>query len=73
MIYIVIVHERHSDIDAVPFPDQDAANAYARSTAEHYARGPGDIEVWGNHELYSASWGSEGDHVFVVARQLENA
>jgi hypothetical protein len=70
-IYIVILQERHIDVDALPFSTAEAANAYARELAEFYARGPSDIEEWGSGELYHAGWGPEGDCVGVVKRTLD--
>jgi hypothetical protein len=70
-IYIVILQERHIDVDALPFSTAEAANAYACELAEFYARGPGDIEGWGSGELYHAGWGPEGDCVGVVKRELD--
>jgi hypothetical protein len=69
-IYIVILQERHIDVDALPFSTKEAANSYARELAEFYARGPGDIEE-SPGELYHAGWGPEGDCVGVVKRELD--
>lgn len=69
-LYIVILEERHIDVDALPFTTAEAANAFARQLAEFYARGPDDIEESGG-ELYCAGWGPEGDCVSVVKRELD--
>lgn len=70
-IYIVILQERHIDVDALPFSTRKAANDHARYLAEFYARGPEDVEEWGTGELYHAGWGPEGDCVGVVKRELD--
>lgn len=72
-VYVVMVFERHSGPDVELFADQDAAVERAKNIAEEYARRPGDIEEQDYGHIYYADWGSEGDHVFVIDREVQEA
>lgn len=71
-VFVVMVFERHTGPDVEVFTSQGAAVARAREVAEGYARRIEDIEepdgFYGY--LYYASWGSEGDHIYVVEREV---
>lgn len=77
-LWIVLVEDRHSDVDALPFSTEDEAAEYARSEAEEIARRPGDVqEVALTPQMRSDGWvlclsiGSESDGVRVIKRTLD--
>lgn len=71
--YVAIVNERHSDTEPYLFITAEAAIAFARKEAAEYARTPEDVEEsdikgW----LYYATWGNEGDCVWVIEKTFED-
>lgn len=71
-IYIAMINDRHTDPEPYPFSTAEAAIAYAKACAAEYARNPDYIEAqpidgW----LYYASYSTEGDSVWVVAKDLD--
>ena len=72
IIWIVIVEDRHSDVDAFPFASEQAAEAAA------YRKVPDDAElqdllpgmVRDGWVLY-LRYGTEGDCVRVIKRELD--
>jgi hypothetical protein len=77
-IWIVIIADRHFDIDAKPFTREEDAIAAAREAAAGIASRPGDVvdEPLGI-DARDDGWvlylpiGHEGDHVIVVKRQMD--
>jgi hypothetical protein len=72
-IWIVLVEDRHSDVDALPFSSEEAAAAKARSLV------PDDAEEGAlNDAMRRAGWvlyllyGTEGDRVRAVKRTLDD-
>jgi len=77
-IWIVLVQDRHADVDALPFSSEELAAAAARDKAGEYARSPDDVN-WDaglNPGMRSDGWvlylpyGPEGDCVRVIRRQV---
>lgn len=72
-IYVAMVHERHSGTYPYPWSTAEAAKAYARGTAERYARYPDDIEEERIDEyLYYVRWSPEGDRAWVIEKELDS-
>lgn len=75
-IYIVIHQDRHFGVEAVPYAERDTAVAAARSALADYARYPEDGERPLNEPLVEEGWvfyatyGPEGDCIWVVKREL---
>jgi hypothetical protein len=77
-IWIVLVEDRHTDVDALPFTSEVAALQAARAEAEANARDPQDVS---EGELTQTAirdgwvllleYGTESDCVRVIKRQLE--
>lgn len=71
-VYAVMVLERHVGPVVELFHDPGTAALRAREVAEDYARSAEDIEepegFYGC--TYYAEWGTEGDHVFVVEKEV---
>lgn len=75
--WIVLVEDRHTDVDAFPFSTEEAAVTEARAQVNANARHPEDIEEeltasmirdgWVFHVTYSC----EGDNVRVLKRELD--
>ena len=71
-IWIVLIEDRHADVDALPFTAEQAAIAYARSEAGDEAR---DEQL--NPAMLADGWvlylpyGLEGDCVRVVKRTMD--
>ncbi len=74
-IYIVIVEDRHADVEVRPFSDSDTAITEARRVAESSARGF-DIEEVDcsrvDNWLFCAEYSCEGDRVTVAVSDLDN-
>lgn len=69
-VYLVIIEDRHADVEVRPFYDADKAVAKARELAKEYDRF-GDYEEsqiadW----LFYASYSCEGDCVRVVEAEI---
>lgn len=70
-IYIVMIDDKHTDTDAVPFTNPEAAVAYAREAAAE-AYGEYDeqhIPGW----LFSAFYGGDENTVWVVEKELRES
>lgn len=76
-IYLVILEDRHIDVEVTPFRDRDAAIARAREIAAEESRSDSSYEIseltpdmlddgWLFHAVYSV----EDDSVRVVQRDL---
>jgi hypothetical protein len=78
-LFVVLIHERHSDPDVEVWADRVDATKRAASLAHDYARDDDDVQV---HDLNQSmldngwvaylSWGSEGDDVVVMRRPVRN-
>jgi hypothetical protein len=74
-IFVVIVEDRHIDVDVEVYSDRAVAIARARAVAEANAVELEDIEEDDNctpYEYY-ADYSTEGDCVRVVAKILDTA
>ena len=78
-VWIVLVEERHADVEALPFSTLVQAVAAAQEQARAGARVPGDV-VWDaglNDDMRRDGWvlylpyGTEGDCVRVVKRPVD--
>jgi hypothetical protein len=79
-VWIVLVEDHHTDVNAIPFSSEEAAVTRAREEATANARHPDDVE-W-NAGLSAAMradgwvlylpYGTEGDKVRVVRRQMDD-
>lgn len=77
-IYIVIVEDRHTDVDVVPFTDISPALVCAESAMLSIVAHPENIE-WGGLTdqmrddgwVWLATYGEESDCVRVVRRTLD--
>ena len=71
-IWIVLIEDRHSDVDPVPFSSEERAAAYARSQVDD-----GDLPAELNDAMRKAGWvlyipyGTEGDRVRVIKRTVD--
>ena len=77
-IWIVLVEERHTDVQAIPFSRAADAVATAQREATENAGGPGEVE-WDaelSQDMRDDGWvlylpyGTEGDCVRVVKRRM---
>jgi hypothetical protein len=71
-IYVAMIADRHTDPEPYPFTTAEQAIAYARQAAHANARSPeaveeSDIDGW----LYHATYSTEGDAVWVLAKTLD--
>ena len=80
MIWIVVVKDRHSDTDALPYTTEKAAVAKARAVAREYAWHTGVLEDGTlNDDMRRDGWvlwlpyGTEGDSVRVIRREVNAA
>ena len=78
-VWIVLVEDRHADVEALPFTTLVQAVAAAQEQARGNAREPGDV-VWDaglNDAMRRDGWalylpyGTEGGCVRVVRRQMD--
>lgn len=77
-IWVVLVEDRHTDVDALPFSSEEAAVAEAQAQVD--ARHSEDIEVIeltdrmiGDGWVFNVIYSCEGDNVRVVKRELDRA
>lgn len=77
-IWVVLVEDRHTDVDALPFSSEKAAVAEAQ--AQVNARHSEDIEVIeltdrmiGAGWVFNVIYSCEGDNVRVLKRELDRA
>jgi hypothetical protein len=71
-VYVIIINDRHADINAEVWSDEAKAKARARQLAKAYARSPADIDEqkiadWVLHLSYSC----EGDAITVLRKELQ--
>ena len=75
-VYVVVVEDRHVDVEFEVFTDQDAAVAYARKCAQEGADAVWHREVVEHNpdavegRLYYATYSVEDDSVWVVPKKL---
>lgn len=78
-VWIVLIEDRHADVEAHPFSTEVAALEAAGKMATEYAYEPGDVN-WDaelNQGMRNSGWvmylpyGPEGDCVRVVKRQMD--
>jgi hypothetical protein len=79
-IWIVLVEDRHADVEALPFSTEQAAIEAARAEAEENARSPEDVTeepltpaMTADGWVLYLPYGTEGDCVRVVKRTLDGA
>jgi len=77
-IWIVLVEERHADVEALPFSTEDGAMAAAREAAmENAVHGDVGWDAELNDAMRKDGWvlylpyGPEGDCVRVIRRQMD--
>lgn len=72
-IYLVMIQDRHTDAEAIPFSTAARAVAYARKVATESARQLEDFEELEVPEdwLYYAKYSVESDCVWVVEKDLD--
>ncbi len=71
-IWIVLVQDRHSDVDARPFSSEERAIEYARSQADDDdVAEPLNQAMLGDGWVFYLPYGTEGDCVRVVKRTLD--
>lgn len=77
-IWIALVEDRHTDVDAKPFSTENAARRAAWEAAKGSSWHPGDVtEEALTDGMYRAGWvlllayGTEGDRVRVIRRQVD--
>jgi len=71
-VYIVLINDRHTDIEVEAFSSDEKAIDYARKTAKEYCGSPeiyeeSQISDW----LFYARYSSEEDYVRVVEREID--
>lgn len=71
--WIVLVEDRHSDVDAMPFSSEERAIGYARTVAEQNDAAGEDLTPGMRQDgwVFYAPYGSEGDCIRVVKRTLD--
>jgi len=72
-VYVVMVNDRHSDPQAIPFLDRGNAISHARSLARNYsAEHPEDFKEDENHDTweYYVEYSCEGDRIWVVKEEV---
>ena len=73
-IWIVLIEDRHSDVDALPFSSEERAVEYARKQApdgRHDGSEPLNDAMRRDGWVFYLPYGSEGDHVRVVKRTMD--
>lgn len=70
-IYVVLVEDRHTDVDVEVFTDRSAAIAFAKQEALDNARHPEGIEEEDiEGYIYYCRYSAESDCVSVVEKEL---
>lgn len=79
-VWVVLIEDRHADVDAEVWVSQRDAEARARALAAEYARSPDDIaEIELNAAMERDGWvldirySCESDAVRVVRREVRSA
>ena len=72
--WIVILNDRHADIEAFAFDNPNNAVNYAKELVKRYGRFPEDIQEREYRiYLYYCTYSCEGDYVAVLKEQELNA
>lgn len=78
-IYIVLVEDRHADVDALPYTTSEVAVARAEQLLAQFARHPEDVERDLNAAMVDDGWvwnarySEEGDSISVIRRELNGS
>ena len=76
-VWIVLLEDRHVDVDAFPFTSEAAALDAARRLAGEWTRHDDPVEAELTPDMINDRWvllleyGTEGDHVTVIRRTLD--
>ena len=71
-VWIVLVEDRHTDVDAVPFSTEERAVEYARKQAPDDATsGPLNDAMRRDGWVFYLPYGSEGDCIRVIKRTMD--
>jgi hypothetical protein len=75
-VYLVVVEDRHFDVDVLPFSTLDAALAAAEHEVDRLCRHPENIERLGpntaDEDWYlQIVYSCEGDSVSVISREVK--
>lgn len=76
LIYVVIIKDRHSDVEAIPFYNKEEAIDYAVNLVRNYAVNPLDIDDTLNTSMKKAGWvyhatySCEGDYISVREEKI---
>jgi hypothetical protein len=78
-VWIVLVEDRHHDVDAQPFSKVELAARYAHDQVQALAAHPDSVD-WdaeitsraaGDGVVYLVTYGTEGDCVSVIKRTMD--
>lgn len=78
-IYLLIIEDRHTDVDVQPYSSEELAMAAFSQALDDLARSPGDIDAGLNVHMIADGWianatySVEGDAVRVIKRPLDVA
>lgn len=71
-IFLVMVEDHHTDVKAHPFSTLEVAIEFARKKAEELTGGePDESMPYSDAWLYYACCSEEGDHVWIVEKELD--
>jgi hypothetical protein len=71
-VYVVVLEDRHIDVQVLVFADQHEAIEQAKNLALNGAKSEDRIEELQDESwLYCAYYSSEGDYVTVVEREIQ--
>jgi hypothetical protein len=70
-VFVVLIEDRHADVDVEVYTDRDKAIARGRELAKEYCRYEDDYEENTNPAwLFNATYSCEGDNITVYEREL---
>lgn len=70
-VYVMLTHDRHTEVEVEVYTDKDRAIEQARQAAMHSAGSEDDYEEEKiDGYLFSASYSCEGDHITVEETDL---
>lgn len=74
-VYVVLIHDRHTDTEVHTYATPEAAVDFARETAHERTHGDHDEVMEDNVEdrVYFAVYCTEGDHIEVIETALIGA
>lgn len=71
-IYVIIINDRHTDIEAMTYADKEEAINKARELAKKYCRHPEDYKEHSyDGYLFFVSYSCESDYVAVLKTDLK--